>query len=58
MENDLFDDHHMRNGEIAFGKLPAVDDVTIQDENVGCDTFQVVDKFLGTASVSSKVYIG
>jgi hypothetical protein len=47
----------MGDGEIPFGKLPAIDDVPIEDKYIGGDAFEVVDKLLGAASIGSKVYI-
>jgi hypothetical protein len=48
----------MGDGEIAFGELPAVDDVAIENEYVGSNALEVVNEFLGTASIGSQVYIG
>jgi hypothetical protein len=47
----------MGDGEIAFVELPAVDNVAVEDEDVGSDAFEIVNQLLGAASVSSKVYI-
>jgi hypothetical protein len=48
----------MRDGEIAFVELPTVDDVTVEDEYVGGDAFDIINQFLGAAAIGSKVYIG
>src|ERR1700722_14848020 len=55
--DDLLDDHYMGNGKVSLGKLPAVNDISIEDQHVRSNASEVVDQFLRPAAVGSEMNI-
>lgn len=58
-EVDKFFEHFQVWGrEVLFAELPNVDDIAVKDKQLGFDRFQVVQQFLGMATVSAEVDVG
>jgi hypothetical protein len=55
--DDLLDDHHVGDREVPLGKLPPVNDVSIEDQYVRGDAFEIVDQFFSPAAIGSEVNI-
>src|SRR6476646_10442595 len=47
----------MCSGEIAFGELPAIDDVAIEDQQLRLDAFEVLYQFCCVTTISAQVNI-
>jgi hypothetical protein len=44
-------------GPVGFAKLPDIDNISVQDDNPGLNTFQIMKKFFGVAAIGSQVKV-